>query len=117
VTARTLRVLSELRDLEIFDSEGELCGICDEVEFDGGPGKPLAVKALLVGPGAYKGRLPGWMAWIAHRVAGEGMVRVPWAEVKHVTSRITLNRRAEELGLAAVERKLRPAIAKLPMAT
>jgi hypothetical protein len=117
VTAKTLKVLSELRDLEIFDAADELCGICDEVEFEGGPGKPLAVKALLVGPGAYKGRLPGWMAWIAHRIAGDQVVRVPWEAVEHVTSRITLNRRAEELGLAAVERKLRPAIAKLPMAT
>jgi hypothetical protein len=111
---KSIKVLSELRDLEIFDSAHELCGIADEVEFEGSPGKALVVKALLVGPAAYRGRLPDWMATIARLIAGDGMVRVPWSAVEHVTSRITLNRTAEDLGLAAVERRLRPLLKKVP---
>jgi hypothetical protein len=111
---RSIKVLSELRDLEIFDSEGELCGIADDVEFEGAPGGPLKAKALLVGPGAYAGRTPAWLAWLVQRVAGKRIVRVPFAAVEHVTSRITLNRTAEALGLATVEARLRPLVGKLP---
>jgi sporulation protein YlmC with PRC-barrel domain len=111
---QSIKLLSELRDLEIFDSEGELCGICDEVELDGGPGKPLRIAALIVGPGGYEGRLPSWAAWLARRIAGDGEVRVPWKAVEHVTSRISLNSTAQSLGLQAAERRLRPLIPKVP---
>lgn len=114
---QTLRVLSELRDLEIFDSEDQLCGIADEVEFEGEPGKPLRITAIIVGPGAYRGRLPGWLAGLAHLVAGRRAVKVPWEAVETVTSRIKLADTAEALGLAVVERRLKPFFSKLPMAT
>jgi sporulation protein YlmC with PRC-barrel domain len=110
---QSIKVLSEIRDLEIFDSEGVLCGIADDLEFDGQPGGPLRINALLVGPGAYRGRLPGWLTWIVWRVAGKGVVRVPWPRVAHITSRITLDRSAAELGLARVEARLRPLIARI----
>jgi sporulation protein YlmC with PRC-barrel domain len=113
-TAKPIKLFSEIRDLEIFDTEGELCGICDDVEFEGGPGQPLRIAALLVGPGAYRGRIPGWLAWIAHRVAGEGIVRVPWKRVAHVTSRITLDCTAAEAGLSAIDRRIAPILRKLP---
>jgi hypothetical protein len=113
---QTIKLFSELRDLEIFDSEHELCGICDEVELEGGPGKPLRVVALIVGPGGYERRLPGWAVWLARRIAGAGEVRVPWNAVEHVTSRITLNRTAADLGLKSLERRLQPLIAKVPFA-
>ena len=96
--------------------QGELCGIADDVEFKGAPGGPLRISALLVGPGAYRGRLPGWMAAIARWIAGDAIVRVPWSAVDHVTSRIGLNCTAEAAGLGAVERRLRPRIAKAPFA-
>jgi hypothetical protein len=111
---QAIRALSEIRDLEIFDSQGELCGIADDLEFEGGPGEPLRLSALLVGPGAYRGRMPAWLLWTVHRVAGDRMVRVPWEAVAHVTSRITLDRPAAELGLGAVERRLQRLIPKLP---
>lgn len=113
---QSIKVFSELRDLEIFDSEDRLCGIADEVEFEDHKGKPLRVSALLVGPGAYDARMPRALAALIQLVAGKGVVRVPWAAVEHVTSRITLNRRAEDLGLAAVERRLQPILKKVPLA-
>jgi sporulation protein YlmC with PRC-barrel domain len=112
--ARTLKVFSELRDLEIFDRDGELCGVADDVEFTGAPGGPLRVAALLAGPGAFRRRLPRVLGPMVSWIAGDGMVRVPWEAVEHVTSRITLNRAAEDLGLAAVERRLAPLLKKIP---
>jgi sporulation protein YlmC with PRC-barrel domain len=113
-TRQPIKVLAELRDLQIVDSEDQLCGIVDEVEFEGEPGKSLRVSALLVGPGAYRGRLPGWLAAIVRWIAGERIIRVPWQAVEHVTSRITLNRTAEDLGLNAVERRLAARFPKIP---
>jgi hypothetical protein len=113
-SGKSIKVLSELRDLEIFDAEDRLCGIADEVEFEGGPGEALRIDALVVGPGGYEGRLPGWAAAVARRLAGDRIVRVPWSAVEHVTSRITLNRTAEALGLNAVERRLQPWLSRVP---
>ena len=113
-SGQSTKVLSEIRDLEIFDAEGELCGIADEVEFEGAPGGPLRIAALLVGPGGYQGRLPKWAATVARWIAGGRVVSVPWGAVEHITSRITLNQRAEALGLGAVERRLRPALQRIP---
>jgi hypothetical protein len=39
---QSIKVFSELRDLEIFDKSGELCGIADDIEFDGKPGAALS---------------------------------------------------------------------------
>ena len=47
-----LKLVSDLLDLPLIDSEGCYCGIVDDVEFSGAPGKALNVEALLVGPGA-----------------------------------------------------------------
>jgi hypothetical protein len=74
------------------------------------------VTAILVGPGAYGRRLPTPIRWLIHKLVGQGMVRVPWNAVEHVTSRITLNRTAEELDLNRVERRLRPLLQKAPFA-
>jgi sporulation protein YlmC with PRC-barrel domain len=108
---QVIKIFSQLRDLEIFDSEGELCGIADEVELEG---DPLAVSAILVGPGAYGPRLPMPLRILVRWIAGDGCVRVPWEAVEHVTSRISLNRPAEALGLAKVEHKLGPLLQKFP---
>jgi sporulation protein YlmC with PRC-barrel domain len=112
-TSKSIKVFSELRDLEIFDCAGELCGIADDVEFEG---EPLQVRSLLVGPGAFHRRLPRGVAWLIRRIAGDNVVRVPWSAVAHVTSRITLNDTCAALGLAAADRRLRPLVKKVPMA-
>lgn len=113
-TAKAIKVFAELRDLEIFDSEGELCGVADDVEFAGRPGEPLRIKTLLTGPGAFHPRLPRPLGWLMARLTGDRITRVPWEAVEHVTSRITLNRTAESLGLAATDRRLAPLLKKIP---
>ncbi len=96
---------ADVHDLQIVDVNGEYCGIVDDLAFEGKPGKRARLAAILVGPGAYAGRLPRWMAWLAGRVAGERTVRVPWAEVEKIDSMVRLRSSAGALGLGWAERK------------
>ena len=68
-----LKLVSELLDLPLIDSDGRYCGIVDDVELSGSAGKELKLKALLVGPGAYAGRLPRWALASGRLVAGAGL--------------------------------------------
>ena len=101
-----LKLVSQLLDLAIIDSEGNYCGIVDDVELEGK--RELKVNALLVGPGAYSGRLPGWAMALVKLVAGDGITRVPVTHVIEIASAVKLDRPARELGLncseAAAER-------------
>lgn len=85
-----IKLVSELLDLPLVDQEGTFCGVVDDVEFEGGPGKPLKLKALLVGPGAYSGRLPRWAMWIVGKIAGDRLTRVPMAKVRTIGSTVRL---------------------------
>ncbi len=98
-----VKLLSEVRDLQLVDCEGRRCGIADDIALEGGPGGALRVSAILVGPGAYQGRLPRWVYALVRRIAGSQCVRVPWSAVDHIAAVIHLNTRADALGLAAAE--------------
>jgi sporulation protein YlmC with PRC-barrel domain len=102
-----VKLVSQLIDLPIIDKEERWCGIVDDVELSGGPGKETRVKALLVGPGAYEGRMPRWAYWLVSKVAGDGMVRVPAAEIIEIGSMVKLDCPAEKLGLRQSENKAR----------
>lgn len=102
-----LKLVSQLIDLPLVDSDDRWCGVVDDVEFEGGAGKQLRIKALLVGPGAYRGRLPGWLFWIVTRIAGDRMARVPIAQVKNIGSTVELKCPAEKLKLHVTEDKVR----------
>lgn len=94
-----MKVASELLDLPLFDMEGVYCGIVDDVELSGGPGKDLKLKALLVGPGAYKGRLPAWGMWLTKKIAGDRITRVPMEKVRAINSAVHLECPGRDLGL------------------
>ncbi len=113
---QSIKLFAGLRDLEIVDSAGELCGIADDLELEGKAGGSLRIAAILVGPGAYGPRMPRVVAWAVRKLVGSGVVRIPWSAVEHVTSRITLNKSASELGLDAAERRLAPVLNKVPFA-
>ena len=110
----SIKLLSEVRDLQIVDSEDANCGICDDIELEGKPGEPLRIAALLVGPGGYRDRLPHWAYWLITKLAGSRQVRVPWKAVDSVTSRIFLSKPGAELGLGVIERKLERKFPKHP---
>lgn len=100
-----LHLAADVRDLQIVDSDGHYCGVVDDVEFEGKAGKKLRLKAILVGPGAWRGRLPGWQAWLAARFAGTRIVRIPWRELETIGAVVRLKRSARALGLDGPERR------------
>ena len=97
--ASKIKLVSELLDLPLYDSDDVYCGIVDDVEFAGGAGKALTIKALLVGPGAYAGRLPGWAMWLVRKIAGDRVTRVPMDKVRTIHCAVHLNCPAGALGL------------------
>ena len=102
-----IKLVSQLLDLPLLDKDERWCGVVDDVEFDGGPGKELRLKALLVGPGAYKGRMPGWIFWLVERVAGTRISRVPMDEIETISSAVHLKCPAEKVGLHVIEDRVR----------
>jgi sporulation protein YlmC with PRC-barrel domain len=100
-----IKLVSELLDLPLIDSEGQYCGVVDDVEFTGGPGKALKIAGLLVGPGAYAGRLPQWSMWLVRLMAGDRFVRVPWRKVRTIAAVVRLDCPGSELGLHKSENR------------
>ena len=94
-----IKLVSELLDLPLLDTEGKYCGVVDDVEFTGAPGKELKLKALLVGPGAYEGRLPAWAMWVVRQIAGDQLTRVPMDKVRTITNAVHLECPGRDLGL------------------
>nr|NUR36619.1 hypothetical protein [Sphingomonas sp.] len=94
-----IKLVSQLLDLPLIDSEGKYCGIVDDIELSGHPGARAELKALLVGPGAYAGRLPAWIMPLVRIVAGEAVTRVPMTKVRTITDAVHLEGPGRDLGL------------------
>jgi hypothetical protein len=98
-----LKLIGGLLDLPIVDCHGDYCGIVDDVEFDeSGPGAPRVV-ALLVGPGAYRGRLPHWAFKLIGIIAGPRMTKISWREVANIHAAVQLASDGHVLGLKRSE--------------
>lgn len=102
-----IKIVSQLLDLPIVDKDERSCGIVDDIELSGSAGMALRVEALLVGPGAYEGRMPAWMYWLTRKMAGDRIVRVPARQVAEIGAVVKLKCKAETLGLHEVEDKVR----------
>ena len=102
-----IKLVAELLDLPIQDKDGRWCGVVDDVELSGGAGKEARIAALLVGPGAYEGRMPAWLFALSRRLIGDGMVRVPIAEVETIGSSVQLKAAAAKLKLGTGDDKAR----------
>jgi hypothetical protein len=100
-----LKLAGEVRDMQIIDCNDVRCGIADDIEFER-VGNSLKLSAILVGPGAYRGRLPGWAQAIVTWLAGDRVTRIPWGAVLAITSQIRLEKDAASYGLGVVERAL-----------
>jgi sporulation protein YlmC with PRC-barrel domain len=103
--ADPIKLVSQLVDLPIVDKDERSCGIVDDVELDGAAGKETRIKALLVGPGAYRRRMPGWLYWLVRRVAGDRMARVPATEIMEIGAVVKLKCAAEKVKLHVVENR------------
>jgi hypothetical protein len=111
-----LKLVGEVRDLQIVDSEGINCGKADDIEFAGSAGRALVVKAILVGPGAYERRLPRWAYMAVKALFGHHFVRLPWREVTRITGHITLNKPGSSYGLLRTEHRFQTFMTKIPFA-
>lgn len=98
-----IKLVSELLDLPLIDSNGRYCGIVDDVELKGQAGKPLRLEALLVGPGAYSGRLPRWAMSLLRMTAGDRLTRVPLGQIRTIGAAVELKVPGEKLGLRKTE--------------
>jgi sporulation protein YlmC with PRC-barrel domain len=98
-----IKLVSQLLDLPLLDSDGRYCGIVDDIEFSGSPGKAAEIKALLVGPGAYKGRMPGWSMPVVRLIAGDRVTRVPIERIEKIEGAVYLNGAANAFGLEKSE--------------
>lgn len=94
-----IKIVSQLLDLPIIDSKGNYCGIVDDIELTGSPGKETRLAALLAGPGAYRARMPGWAMWLVRKVAGDRITRLSMQQVASINSAVHLKSTAEKLGL------------------
>jgi sporulation protein YlmC with PRC-barrel domain len=88
-----------LLDDQLFDSDEHRCGRVDDIQLKGAPGKRTDVSALLVGPGAWNGRLRRPFDYAVDALGPNYMHCVPWDEVTSVGTSVALARPAKELGL------------------
>jgi len=98
-----MKLVSQLLDLPIIDSQGGYCGIVDDVELAGKAHEALQVKALMIGPGAYAGRLPRWAMRIVRMIAGDRVVRVPLSKIRTIGAAVQLQVPGGVLGLQRSE--------------
>lgn len=103
----SLKLVSQLLDLPLIDSDGKYCGIVDDVELKGSAGKETRIAALLVGSGAYDKRMPGWVMPLVRAIAGDRITRVPIREVETIKSTVKLKSPAKALGLHKSEDRAR----------
>ena len=104
----------ELLDHEVVDVDGVPCGIVDDVELAGEPGKPLRAVALLIGPGTVADRLVWPFNVLVRRFVGRSRVRIPWRDVRAIDERIALRRSAQSHGLGDADRRCARLIARIP---
>ena len=101
--AGRIKLVSQLLDLPLVDQEGINWGIVDDVEFSGSIDKGYKIKALLVGPGAYSGRMPQWAMTIVRLLAGNRVTPVAWQEIETIGPAVKLKRPGNTLGLGKSE--------------
>jgi sporulation protein YlmC with PRC-barrel domain len=101
-----------LLDHQIVDSEGRRCGKVDDLEIEGGPGETPAVRAILVGPGAWTGR--GRLGRLAAKLGGGGLTRIPWEAVGDVKSAVELTKTAADLGLGRGDERAARWLGRVP---
>jgi sporulation protein YlmC with PRC-barrel domain len=114
IVKASLKLLSEVRDLQVVDRDGRNCGICDDIEFEAGARGTIEVRALLVGPGAMHYRLPNWAARSFRLIWGERVVRVSWSDIDTVGSHIVLRKSAKAYGLHLLDDRLSQYPSKVP---
>jgi sporulation protein YlmC with PRC-barrel domain len=90
-----------LLDDQLFDAKEHRCGRVDDVQLEGSPGAKTEVAALLIGPGAWTGRLRRPFSYLVEGLGPDYMHAVSWGEVSAIGTAVSLAHTAGELGLEA----------------
>ncbi|HEV7162883.1 MAG TPA: hypothetical protein VGN25_06485 [Solirubrobacteraceae bacterium] len=106
-------------DEQLVDADGRRCGRVDDLEFDGGPGEPPRLHAILSGSGTWHRRLPRALRPLGARLFGSGqlghdVIQVPWEQVQDIGATVKLKAKASELGLGQGDQLAGELVAKLP---
>jgi sporulation protein YlmC with PRC-barrel domain len=84
-------------DHQLVDSEDRRCGKIDDLELEGVRDGEPRVRAIVTGPGGWRGR--GRLGRLLAALARGGTVIIPWEEVAEVGADVRLRKPARELGL------------------
>ena len=114
MSGERIDLIRQVLDHPLIDADGVPCGIVDDLEMVGSPGKVFEVTALLVGPGAWIPRLPSLVSFIAASVLGREFTRVPWQQIEHIGEHIQLKKSASALGLGKADRAVARWLAWIP---
>jgi sporulation protein YlmC with PRC-barrel domain len=119
MTPERIDLVYRILDDQLVDVDGRRCGRVDDLEFDGGPGEPPRLRAILSGSGVWHRRMPRALRRIGARVFGAGtlgkdVIRVPWDEVDDISSVVRLKSKARDLGLAQGDERDASFVGKLP---
>ncbi len=109
-----LQLARDVLDNELLDVDGTACGRVDNLELETDAKGALRIGAVLVGPAALTLRLPALLHQIVRLCGGTHQVRVRWSEVERVDGSVRLKRRASELGLGKLNRKIGRWVSRLP---
>jgi sporulation protein YlmC with PRC-barrel domain len=88
-----------LLDDQLFDADDHRCGRVDDIQLEGQPGSRTEVSALLVGAGAWSGRLRMPFAYVIDGLGPDYVRCIPWSEVTRLGTAVQLAHSATELGL------------------
>jgi hypothetical protein len=109
-----IRLRAQILDREVIDSEFFPCGKIDDVEFEGEPGKPLKITAILLGCGVWSKRLPAGLQLLVEKSFGSKVITIPWQQIKGIGSHIQLRSSVFDLKLDLPDLKMAPKFRKLP---
>jgi sporulation protein YlmC with PRC-barrel domain len=99
-------------DHQLLDREGRRCGKVDDLELEGLSRGTPRVAAILTGRPAWRSR--GLVGRVAGAAARGRLVRIPWEEVRELTSAVELRKTARELRLGRGDDRIRRYIERLP---
>jgi hypothetical protein len=84
-------------DHQLVDSEDRRCGKVDDLELEGVRDGEPRVRAIVTGPGGWRGR--GRLGRLLAALVNTETVAIPWEAVAEVGSDVRLRKPARELGL------------------
>lgn len=120
-TSDPLDVALSLLDRQILDRDGTPIGKVDDIALHWDGERPV-ITDLLVGPGAWSGRMPGLFGRMVHGTwlrlhprEDPQPLRIPLTEVQRLDSAVHLRLRRDDLGIAGPEAWMRRhVVEKLP---